>query len=389
VIEGFLGQVLTDQVLGWAFDREWPDLHLIVDLYCGDRHLGSTTADVYRPDLAVARIGAGDHAFSFRLARPLEPHELAAVVARAYRQTDPKASHELLRFSRADSASDRTAATVPADSYHDETQFPVFVLGAPRSGTSAVAQALMASTPYVGRSEGQILDLLAPLLHELRRFYGHKADELAHPERGSMIQEIPEGYFDMGIKALFADALRPLFRSSHWCDKTPTPDMIWGAPHMLRMWPNAKFIFMRRRGLENLLSRMRKFPTVSFEDQCQGWTACMEAWRAVRTELAGRALELDQYYIARHPDRAAQGISALLSLAPKETEALAQVLRRHQPQRTGANVLDICDAHTMGWDAAQWASFERLCGRTMEAYGYARDKSYFADDAEARSCMMI
>ena len=389
MIEGYLGQVLSEQVFGWAFDRERPGLHLSVDIYCGERRLGSTTADLYRPDLALGRIGAGDHAFSFRFNEPLGPQELANVLVRVYRQKDPTAFRELPRFVPGLSASVEVAAKAPPDTYRDDTQFPVFVLGAPRSGTSAVAQALMAATPYSGRYEGQILDLLAPLLNEVRRFYESKAEELAHPERGSMIQAIPREYFDKGIKALFAEVLRPLTRSSHWCDKTPSPDMIWGAPHMLRMWPNAKFIFVRRRGLENLRSRLRKFPTLSFEEQCQYWTACMEAWRAVRTELLGRALEVDQYFIARHPARAAQAIGALLSLLPKEAEQLAHVLRRHQPERTGANVLDICDAHTMGWDAAQWATFERLCGPTMEAYGYAREGSYFANNAEIRSCVVI
>ncbi len=390
MIDGFVGQVHPDQVLGWAFDRERPNEHVTVDIYCGDRYLGSTPANIFRADLAVGRIGAGDHGFLFHLPEALEGRELPAVVARVRTLSDPTVGSTLPRYSLNESSSAaRAAPAVSSPAYHDDAQFPVFVLGAPRSGTSAVAQALMAATPYHGHQEGQVIDLLTPLLHSLKSFYESKANDIKIPERITMIKKIPEEYFASGISALFADALRAVFPDRRWCDKTPTPDMIWAAPQLMRIWPNAKFIFVKRRALENLLSRMRKFSSFPFETQCLYWTACMEAWRAVRGGLAGRALELDQYFVARHPGRAAEAIGALLALSPAEVEQLGDLLTRHQPERTSANVLDVCDVADMEWDSAQWATFDRVCGPTMRSYGYGRDRGYWAANAENQFCVAL
>jgi Sulfotransferase family len=385
MIDGFLGNVHRDQAVGWTYDRESPDRHLLVDIYCGDRWLGSTKANIFRADLAAGRIGQGDHGFCLRFEAVLEQSQLAHVVARARTGSDSNTGEPLPRFVSAPPATIGS----PIDAYCDTAQFPVFVLGAPRSGTSAVAQALMASTPYKGHQEGQVIDLLTPLMHAVRRFYEAKAEDVTRPERITMIKQIPEGYFTNGICALFADAVRPLFPKGHWCDKTPTPEMIWAAPLLLRTWPNAQFIFVRRRAIENVMSRMRKFSGYSFETQCLYWTACMEAWRSVRGSLTGRALELDQHFVARHPEDAARAIGTLLALSAGEAHELARVLARHRPEQTGAHVQDLCDASAMDWSPDQWATFDRICGPTLAAYGYSRDTSYYASGAEGNSCLVL
>jgi hypothetical protein len=392
VIEGFMEEVSPRQVSGWAFDRDRPSVHLVIDVYCGDRHLGSTTADIYRVDLARRRIGEGDHAFLFLIPSELEPAQVAAVTARARVGSDSTAVQDLPRHvRRAASSAARVVHIEPPSTFKDETQLPVFVLGAPRSGTSAVAQALVrGGGPYAGHNEGQVLDLLTPLLNVLRRFYAAKTEAIPSSDRATMtIARIPEEYFANGIIALFADSIRQLFSSRRWCDKTPTADMMWAAPNLLRIWPNAKFIFLKRRGLENILSRTRKFRGASFESQCSEWTACMEAWRAVRGSLAGRALELDQHFLAQYPTQSAEAIGALLALASEERENLARLLSRHQPERTGASVLDVQDASVLTWDVTQWEIFDRICGAEMNAYGYGRDKGYYAPGAEDRSCIAL
>ncbi|MFI4889119.1 MAG: sulfotransferase family protein [Steroidobacterales bacterium] len=391
MIEGFVEQVLPTQISGWAFDRDHPSLHVLVDIFCGDRDLGSTTANVYRRDLARSQFGQGDHGFLLLLPSELSPLELAAVVVQARTGSDRAAARELPRYVRRDPAgAAQIAPRLSVSAYREEMQFPVFVLGSPRSGTSAVAQSLITATPYAGYNEGQVLDLLIPLLRALKHFYESKAHDLPSASRAMMmITKVPEEYFADGISALFADAVRPLFPSRHWCDKTPTADMIWATPSLLRIWPNAKFIFLKRRALENLLSRIRKFRGVSFEYQCSDWVACMDAWRAVRGALVGHALELDHHFLARHPDQSAEAIGALLALAPNEVEGLTQLLSRHQPERTSASILDVADASAIDWDSAQWATFERICGPTMAAYGYSRDQSYYAPGAEDRSCLAI
>jgi Sulfotransferase family len=390
MIEGFVEQVLSEEVRGWSFDRDRPNAHLVIDIYCGGHLLGSTHADIFRSDLANGRIGSGDHAFQFRFPTKLDEQQMATVAVRIRSALDPAGVRELPRFlpnARADTQ--QPAPAVAASAYQDDTQFPVFVLGAPRSGTTAVALALMAAASYAGYGEGQVIDLLVPLQHALGRFYEARADEIMRPGRGTMLGKIPEEYFSNGIFALFTEAIRQIFPSRRWCDKTPTADMIWAAPSLARIWPNAKFVFLKRRGLENLLSRTQKFQGFPFEDQCLGWTACMEAWRAVRDGLAGRALELDQHFLARYPERSAEAIGQLLALESQQTRELARKLKHLQPERTSENVFDTTAASKVPWDPAQWAVFNRVCGPTMAAYGYSQEDEYYAPGAEDRSCLTL
>jgi hypothetical protein len=109
----------------------------------------------------------------------------------------------------------------------------------------------------------------------------------------------------------------------------------------------------------------------------------MESWRAVRDGLAGRALELDQHFLARHPKESAEAIGRLLALEPKETQELAR------QERTSVSVLDTTAASELTWDAAQWAVFNRVCGPTMAVYGHSQDESYYAPGAEDRSCLAL
>jgi len=82
VIEGFVEQALPEQVQGWAFHRDRPNMHLAINIYCGGHLLGSTNADIFRSDLANGRIGSGDHAFRFHFPTKLDQQQMAAVVGR-------------------------------------------------------------------------------------------------------------------------------------------------------------------------------------------------------------------------------------------------------------------------------------------------------------------
>ena len=97
MIEGYLGQVLSGMVVGWAFDPAHPNAHLVIDVYCGERHLGSTSANIYRADLAKIPIGEGDHGFMFSFPAELEQQELGTVVARTRSVSDPRIVQELPR----------------------------------------------------------------------------------------------------------------------------------------------------------------------------------------------------------------------------------------------------------------------------------------------------
>jgi len=139
----------------------------------------------------------------------------------------------------------------------DLEHHPLFILGAARSGTSAVAHALLTAAGFEGNEEGHLFDMLTPLLAGARRFDDSKADE--------------------------------------------------------------QFVFMKRREIENVASRMRKFK-FDFAHNCREWATVMEAWLSVREGVAEAALELDQLDVARGPDWSASS-SLPFSAFPKPSRA--------------------------------------------------------------------
>lgn len=69
---------------GWVWDRTRPDAPVVVEIYDGDRRIGTAIADVYRRGLAESEKGGGSHAFYFEHPDELRDgraHELSVTVA--------------------------------------------------------------------------------------------------------------------------------------------------------------------------------------------------------------------------------------------------------------------------------------------------------------------
>jgi len=66
-IQGRIDAVSRGRIFGWAWDRRNGDARLEIDVWLGDRHLGTATADRERADLAPNGIGDGRHAFELAL----------------------------------------------------------------------------------------------------------------------------------------------------------------------------------------------------------------------------------------------------------------------------------------------------------------------------------
>jgi len=378
LLSGFLEAVERFQARGWAFDRDQPERHLVVELLVAGQPVGTAIANLYRADLEQNNIGDGDHCFTFNFPQPLSGDLPGEVTARV--------RHESGHFAL-DRWRDGVAHTEPAEeppelitftgTSRDDTQHPLFILGAARSGTTAVAHALLKATRYKGYGEGHVLDLLAELYVAVDRFYDVKRDEDANPFRATTLRRVPIQFFREGFDSLAIEAMRSAFPDGWWLDKTPTVNMIHISGRLRRIWPQAKFIFLKRRGLENVASRTRKFAETSFELDCREWADAMRAWRTVRPRLEGCALQIDQHFMARAPDEVAREIAGFLALDPSETERLRQALAVDRPERTGDVFCQIYDGPELDWNAEQWQVFNDNCGAELEAFGYSSDISYY------------
>src|SRR5208283_5389393 len=80
-----------------------------------------------------------------------------------------------------------------------------------------------------------------------------------------------------------------------WFDKSGNVDMIRAVPTLKRLWPDSVYLFAKRRGIENVVSRVSKFWAHDFEYHCADWAKNMAAWRETRERIPADAyLEVDQ-----------------------------------------------------------------------------------------------
>ena len=373
MITGFLELASPREMRGWAYDQAEPGAHLSVEVLCGARTIGRVQADLYRRDLEAAGVGQGDHAFVLRCDPALTEADLSLVSARV--NCPGRLVHVLPWLVDAPERKLSLSPIAWPGPASDLEHHPVFILGAARSGTSAVAHALLAAAGYEGNEEGHLFDMLAPLAAGARRFDDSKADERL-AGRNTTVARVPPAFIDDGLAFIAITAARLLFPTGRWLDKTPCADMVLLAPRFRQIWPNARFIFMKRRAIENIASRMRKFE-FEFAHNCREWVSVMQAWLHVHAQLGSAAIELDQLTLAHAPDRAATEIARLLGLSNTEQRRVAQTLASAWPQRTASAVAQVKGIGDVGWSSEQQELFRALCGSTMELLGYGEGPDYY------------
>ena len=248
---------------------------------------------------------------------------------------------------------------------------PVFIVGSPRSGTSSLVDGFL-SAGYHGFREGNLLSLLDGLTRQIR---WHFAEFAGDPE--VLVSQLDAAALEHRIALVFRDAVEAL-NQAPWIDKTGNPEMIHTLPLLHRLWPDSAFIFAKRRGIENIASRMKKFPNRDFAYHCSDWARNMAAWRTVRETLPPeRCIEVDQQDLLHIPTVVALRLGMLVGLTNHGVSVLAATLGATRSEETGFR--SAAARHTLesvGWDDAMIEVFRRECGVEMAAYGYTMDERY-------------
>ena len=383
-IKGFLEAVEPFQVRGWAYDTECPETSLSIEILVNGKSAGSTTANLYRPDLERNAIGSGNHAFAFYFPEKVDQAELPNVSARI--QLNGESYYTLDRWRRGDP---RQKATLSFNGTSvDEQHAPVFVLGAARSGTTAIVEGLLKTGQFKGYPEGHVLDLLMPLSGAVAKFYEQKRNEAALTS-DTMLSLVQQDYFDRALDQIFLKITQGLLWQVRWVEKTPNADMISLAPRLKRIWPKSRFIFMKRRFFEYSLSRARKFAKSNFLESCMEWKHCMATWTKVRSSLKGDGLEIDQHYLSEAPEQVASTIMEFLGLSETEAKGLAEAFRLDRPERTSGPTDSRVDLESMKWDAAELLEFKQTCQRWMNEFGYSSDVTYFQPGFEDQKLVRV
>jgi len=228
----------------------------------------------------------------------------------------------------------------------------VFVFGSPRSGTSELGNTLAKTLALPWLGEGHAAPLFARAADALGGDCG-SGDAMV---RYMAAQNFRKYAVDRARLAYFA-----MHGSASFIDKTPGWPMIAAAPFLHEAFAAAKFIYLQRNGVANVLSRMAKFGG-NFGEHCADWAKAVACWGQVRARLP-HYLEILQEDMLAAPEATAARVAAYLG-APEMERAIGASLAAGRTELTGAGLGRTRLTET-GWSEAQKADFERICGAAM------------------------
>jgi hypothetical protein len=251
---------------------------------------------------------------------------------------------------------------------------PIFVIGSARAGTSALVAALRDAARIPTDNEGHLVSMTHALLRASREHVD------AIRAQGSTIERVGSDRIEEAI----LEAVRRMQESAFpgvlvWLDKTPDGPSIRAIPYIMRMWPKARFIYAKRRGIENIVSRMRKFPHLSFTEHCERWSIAMNLWKERKVSLpAGSWIEIEQREMALQPERTAHELGAFLGFSDATVQAVAHTFATTRPESTGSNEKVSVSIDSVGWSRAQIYTYQRICGHVATEWGYSEDENYYS-----------
>ncbi len=247
----------------------------------------------------------------------------------------------------------------------------VFVLGTTRSGTSALQLSILESTRYAGYGEGHVLSLLPSLLQHVEAYV---STHPAFAQSGTTASRLSLDDFRESQYCAFRCLYSKVFGERPFADKTPSVEAIRVAPQLSKIWPGCRVIHCQRRAIENVQSKIKKFPGVGFEQHCLEWRDCMIEWSASR-RLMDNCLEFDQIDLQENPEETSARIGSYLGLASDEIERIGKYLAGHRPERSRTTDAHV-DLNDTGWSEEQRRIFVDICGDVMADNGYTLDARY-------------
>ena len=261
--------------------------------------------------------------------------------------------------------------------------YPIYVLGSGRSGTSVVRNALVETLGWQSFGEGHLLQLFHALRHATDRHL-HATRRLGQQD-GHMLGALEPEAFTRGLAQMLRTMNHDAFGTEHFIDKTPGIRALEAYDVIRAAYPRSRIVITKRRGLDVVASMAKKFPEVSFERHCELWVGSMTATHVAANELGEAALVLDQHGILTEPHATAGSLADFLKLGRTHRDKMAAHFANRRPQasQSAKALATPRGLDSMGWTDEQVAIFRRVCGDTMELYGYGLVNSYWGKDGEA------
>jgi hypothetical protein len=256
----------------------------------------------------------------------------------------------------------------------------VYILGSTRSGTSALRNALC-TTRYKGNGEGHFIGLIYAFRKVLADFYASHKQAI---DTGSLLTHVPEDAVRDSLFAIGRRAYTDSWPGGYILDKTPNIEPIRAIGMIETMWPKIHFLFCARRGIDNVLSKQRKWPAAQFPNLCREWQEIILEWERRKSAIKSPWLEVDFFDLEQDPKGTSVKIAELLRLNAVESESIFQYLMENRPERTGEKPGTCTRLLDTPWSDEQRQVFIRTCGDAMRLRGYGWDAYWAKDEAHER-----
>jgi hypothetical protein len=248
---------------------------------------------------------------------------------------------------------------------------PVFVLGAPRSGTSMMQWALRQHPALWGGPES---DFLIPLFDDLREVfeYGSRRDELHWLSGQGVSWEEFLAHLGHGVNSLYTNRAGGL----RWVEQTPS--YVNHLDDLLAMFPGARFVFMLRDGRSVVESLRRFVEPMELAEGARVWQVSTAAGLAF-----GESADGDRLHVARYEAAVTDTEGELKRLfeflgLPHEPESV-DFIRAKSPINAsfpGESSADKVAPRWLEWLPADRELFDQIAGDTLIAAGYEPDHSW-------------
>jgi hypothetical protein len=255
-----------------------------------------------------------------------------------------------------------------------------FIVGSPRSGTSAVGKLVQLAYDINSHGEAHVAQAFQELIEQANAFFTHSSAAL---DKGTLVQAVPALYIEAQLVLNLRELYHRFYPGQAIVDKTPGIKMLECLPLLLKAFPHANVIYCQRRGIENISSRMRKFVNVPFEGHCRQWKRSISVWQKLKNTIArdlGHSdwcVQIEQFDLAKTPAAIIEKLLVFLDIPLNNQNKLQRYLERNAPQKTGNKPEEVYSLQSIKWTQEQKALFLLHCEDLMQSNGYSLDESYY------------
>ncbi len=251
---------------------------------------------------------------------------------------------------------------------------PLLIVGAPRTGSSFIVRALTSAAGYAGMAEGHVTPLIAALDTVVVQYYADLRSRGLLDIPQNTIANIPENKLRRELLAVFEDFDKALFPfAKRLLDKTVNMQAIAALPLLLDAWPNAKILYLKRDGIENVLSQEKYF-NITLEHACINWATCGQEWDRVRPSLRqGSYLEVDHWQLTDEPNKIADQLAEHLELDSRVRSRFRRYVAEHTQDWVASRVRRP-PLGELDWTPERLRQFLEICGEQMVKQGYASEE---------------